>query len=199
MKIVICVLNYVDTIDVLIDGFKMDIKKLSLFSKAEFECDIERGVHEITAVKKSEILDGNWKKDVLFDWISCLFGVPDWTLTEKELDTRKCSVILKVKVEQDIHINLKLTEDGFELIGDIKDILNISKQTETSETAKRRIKNAYMIPAMLLATVIEICMLIVGSLFIVSDQYTISVIVFALAVSWVWLVCNMLFKRKSDK
>ena len=196
MKIFISILNYVDTIDVLIDGLKIDINKLSFFSKAEFECDVEMGVHEITVVKKSEILGRNWKKSVLFDWISCLFGVPDWTLSEKALDTQKSSVILKVNVEQDVHINLKLTEDGFELTEIVKDILDIAKQTETNKTAKKRIKNAYMIPAIILATVIEICLLTVVARYIVYSQYTISIIVFALAVFWAGLVCGMLFKRK---
>lgn len=196
MKIVICILNYVDTIDVLIDGYKIDIKKLSFFSRAEFECDLERGVHEITVVKKSRISEQDWKKSVLFDWISCLLGVPDWTLAEKALDIRKCSVILKVKVEQDVHINLKLTENGFELIGLVNDILDIVKHTETSKTAKKRIKNAYMIPIIILATVIELCMLIVGVFLIVNSQYTRSIVVFALAVFWAWLVCNLHFKGK---
>ena len=196
MKIVIRILNYVDTIDVLIDGLKIDIKKLSLFSKAEFEHNLERGVHEITIVKRSGIMGRSWKKSVLFDWISCLFGIPNWTLAEKALDERKCSVFLKVKVEIDTHINLKLTEDGFEIIETVNDIFDVVKQTEICETAKKRIKNAYILPAIILAIIIESCMLIVGVFFVINIQYTMSIIAFALALFWAWLVCNMLLKRK---
>lgn len=196
LKIVICILNYVDTIDVLIDGHKIDIKKLSLFSKAEFENKLERGIHEVTVVKRSEIMGHSWKKSVLFDWISCLFGVPNWTLAEKALDKGECSVFLKVKVERDVHINLKLTEAGFEIIETFNDIFDVVKQTEICETAKKRIKNAYILPAIILAIIIECCMLIVGVFFVIKIQYTMSIITFALALFWAWLVCGMLLRKK---
>lgn len=199
LKIVIHILNYVDTIDVLIDGHKTDIKKLSLFSKAEFEQNLERGVHEIAVIKKSAIMERSWKKGVLYDWISCLLGVPDWTLSEKELDKRKCSLFIKVKVERDIQINLRLTKDGFEIIETADDILDIVKQTETCEAAKKRIKNAYLIPAIIIALIIELCMLIVGVFLIANIQYAKSIIVFVLALFWAWLVCNMFLKRKRHK
>lgn len=196
LKIVICILNYVDTIDVLIDGHKIDMKKLSLFSKAEFEHNLERGVHEVTVVKRSEIMGHSWKKSVLFDWISCLFGVPNWTLAEKALDKGECSVFLKVKVERDAHINLKLTEAGFEIIETFNDIFDMVKQTEICETAKKRIKNAYILPAIILAIIIECCMLIVGVFFVIKIQYAMSIITFALALFWAWLVCGMLLRKK---
>lgn len=196
LKIVICISNYVNTIDVLIDGHKIDIKKLSLFSKAEYEHYLKMGVHEVAVVKRSDIMGHGWKKIVLFDWISCLLGVPDFTLAEKTLDKKTCSVFLKVKVERDIHINFKLTEAGFEIIEPVNDIFDVFKQTEISKTANKRIKYAYIIPAITLAIIIECCMLIVGIFLVINIRYTSSIIVFISAAFWAWLVCNMLLKRK---
>lgn len=89
MKIIICIQNYVDTIDVLIDGTKVDVSKITFFPKLKFACNVETGVHEIVVIKKSKISQHDWGKNVLLDWISCLAGIPDWTLAEKLLDTKK--------------------------------------------------------------------------------------------------------------
>lgn len=195
MKIGICILNYVDTIDVLIDGLKIDVKKLSLFSKAEFEHTIETGVHEITIVKKSGISERNWKKNVFFDWMSCLFGVPDWTLAEKALDKQKHSMVIMVNIEQDMYISFELTEHGIELLDSHKNILDITTQTETSEIAERRIKNAYLIPIMVLALLIETSILVVGIFFITNNEFLLSTIIFALAIFWACLIIKIIKDR----
>lgn len=196
LKIIINISNYIDTIDIFVNGLKIDMNKLSLFSKAEFECDVKLGIQEIYIVKKSKISECNWKKGVVFDWISCLLGVPDWTLAEKALDTKTYSTMLKVEVNEDVEINLKLTENGFELTENSKNILDMVQQTETSKTANKRIKNLYLIPVMFLVIVIEICLLIAGVFFIVNSQYAISIIIFALAIFWAWLICGMILKEK---
>ena len=192
MKITICILNYVDTVKVLIDNFKIDIKKLSFSSKAEFEHDLESGVYEVTFLKQSKIMGHSWRKNVLLDWISCLLGVPDWTLVEKSMDGNKCLLTLKVKVEHDINIVLKLTKDGFEIIKANTDILDVTKQTEISEIAKKRIKKAYLLPVIILSMIIEICILSFGVFLLLNNQYMLSVIPFSLAVFWILLVCDMI-------
>ena len=159
---IIDISNYVDTIEVIVDGSKIDINKLSLLSKAEFISDVKPGICEIYIVKKSEISERNWKKGVLFDWVSCLFGVPSWTLAEKVVDIKTYSMMLKVQVIHDIQIKLKLTENGFELIENSKDILDKINKTETTKAAQNRIKHAYIIPLITIALVIEICLLIGG-------------------------------------
>ncbi len=188
LKIVICISNYVDTIDVLIDGLKIDIKKLSLFSKAAFEHNLEIGYHEITVFKRSEIMGYGWKKNVLLDWISGLLGVPDWTLKEKEIDKVKCLLSLKIEVEEDAHINLRLKEDRFELIDSGIDILDIVTQTEICETANKRIKYAYRLPVTILGMTIEFLLLIVVVFFVVNTQYLKAIIIFALSIFWAWLL-----------
>lgn len=195
MKIIIRIINYVESIDVLVDGIKLEIEELSFFSSAKFQSEVGLGIHEIVVIKNSEIMKNNWKFTALKDWMSCMLGVPDWTLTEKKIDERICSMFFKVKVEQDININLKLMKDGFELEELSDEILDIVKQTGTSEIAQKRVKSVYMIPPMILAIVIEFCILTVGILLVTSGQYMRAVAVFVLAVFWGWLVYNMLFKR----
>lgn len=161
LKLRIDILNYVDTIEVYIDELKLDIKKLSLSS---------------------------WKRGIVFNWISCLFGVPDWTLREKEIDTKNYSTILKVKVNQDVKVNLKLASNGFELLECSEEILDVKNHTGINEIAKKRVRNAYIIPAITLAVLIEICMLMVCGFFIVNNKYDLFIIVFCIAVFWAWLV-----------
>lgn len=199
MKIFISVSNYVDTVDVIIDGVKIDKNKLSFFSKAKFERELEGGVHEITVTKGTAILGHNWKKSIIFDWLSCLSGLSDWTVKEKVMDQRTCSINIKVNVEQDVDINIRLTEDGFELIQKTDAILTVDKEIKISEQAKQRIKNAYIIPAIILATVIGLCMLIVGILFLMNNQYAFSIILLAMSISWVWLIYNSVLNKKSKK
>lgn len=196
MKIFIKVLNYVDTVDVFVDGVKIEKEKLSLSSKAEFVYDVESGIHEIYFDKKSNISRRHWKKGVVYNWISCLSGTPDWTLKEMALDTIKSSMMLKVNVGADIQIDLKLTDSGFELIGETKDIIDTVKQTEIDKTAKKRVKNLYMSPAILFAILIEICMLAVCVLLILNRHYVKFIIIIVLSVFWAWLVCSMIFKDR---
>ena len=196
MKMIIDISNYVDTSEVIVDGSKIDINKLSLLSKAEFISDVKPGICEIYIVKKSEISERNWKKGVLFDWVSCLFGVPSWTLAEKVVDIKTYSMMLKVQVIHDIQIKLKLTENGFELIENLKDILDKINKTETTKAAQNRIKHAYIIPLITIALVIEICLLIGGGFFIVNGRYDISFVFLVISVFWIWLICSLIFQKR---
>ncbi len=195
MKITLCISNYVDTIDVIIDEVKLDVKKLSFFSKAKFECTVEEGIHEIKIYKKSNILRNDWKKTVLFDWLSCLFGVPDWTLKEKSADTKIFSTTFKVNISNDIIINLKLTENGIKLIDD-NDVFDISEQNENSKSAKKRITNLYIIPAILLAIIIGACMLLAVIHFVVINYYIKAIIFLGIFIFWIWFIYNMYSKSK---
>ena len=103
-------------------------------------------------------------------------------------DQKEFSLFLKVKIEKDLHIDLNLTKYGFEIIKtEDNDFLDVVNETKTSQNAKKRIKNAYIIPVKILSVAIEFCILIVGIFLIINGQYTKSTIVFALAIFWVWL------------
>jgi len=192
LKIIINVADYVDTVKVFVDGENVKIKKLSLLSNARFECDVESGVHEIRVVKHSEIIGKEWKKTVLYDWISALFSVPDFTLAERNMDTKEFSTSIKINSDKQIQINLKLTPHGFEIIDRIKEITNISEQTAVSKTAIKRVKYAYKIPTVILSVIIEIFFLSIFVFLFVNLKYKESAVVLCLFAFWTWLIIKLI-------
>ena len=199
MKVVIYISDYEDSVDVFVDWEKLKIKNLSPFSKAEFECDCEKGIHEITAVRHPKICDRNWKRGVFFDWLSGICGIPSANLAEMKRDEKQYSITLKVNIEQDEYIGLILTENGFVMTEAVNEVLDIVKQAEVSKTARRRTIGAYVIPSIILAAVIEIFFIVFWILFIINRIYFRSFILLALAVFWALLVSKFLlrsYKRK---
>lgn len=186
MKINIYIQNYLDTIDVFIDGRKMDSFQSTFSSNVTFAGDVEMGTHDIKVVNNPQITGRNWKKYVVFDWI-----FSDWTVAEKVRDTRIESMTIKVEVTQDVHINLELMRNGLQLTENVEDILDVHKQIELSNIAEKRIRNVYMLPMILLTIAVEICILVPGILLIANGHYIKAIIVFALAVYLAWLLRGM--------
>ena len=199
LKLTIHISGYVDTIQVLLDGENVEIKKLTVLSKAVYICDVAPGVHELCFVKESELSAPSWKKNVAVDWLSCLFGVPDWSLREKTLDCQISSMTFKVNVTQDMRIKAKLTADGFMFAQETEAVFDVATQRETNDTAKKRMKKAYLLPAAMLAAVIGICLLVACVFLLVNGAYLQGVLVFAIAVFWAWLICGLYRENRKNK
>lgn len=199
MKVVIYISDYADSVDVFVDWEKLKIKNLSPFSKAGFECNCEKGIHEITVMKRPKICDRNWKRGVFFDWLSGICGIPSANLAEMKREEKRHSITLKVNIEQDEYLGLILTENGLMLTESVNEILDVVKQAEVSKTARRRTIGAYVIPSIILAAVIEMFFVAFWILFIINRLYFRSFILLALAVFWALFVNKSLlrtYKRK---
>ena len=182
-----------DTVDVFIDGLKVDTNNKTNCSKAEFVFDVENGNHEITIVKKPNILGNKWKKQVVLDW---LLGIYDWTLSEKQRSVENHTILLNVKVIQDIQINLKLIQNGFELCEHTEEILNVKRQVTLNKLAEKRTRNSYMFPLIALSITIEVCILFVCVFLVTRGHYVKFTIIFSVSVFWICLCGKYLFNKR---
>lgn len=195
MKLIISISNYLKSVDVFVDGVRVEISKLSFSSKAIYEHTVKSGIHDIYVIKKSEVLEKNWKTHIIYDWISCLLGIPDWTLKEKKLDVKICSIRLKIEVVRNIQVKLDLTDTGFMLVEHCEGILDTEKQIHASAKAEQRIKTLYLIPALILSMAIEICFLLVSFFFITNRYYPQFFVFLALSIFWPCLLWCLISRK----
>ena len=200
MNVLINILNYVDTVKVFVDGIPVGISNLSFLSKAIYTCDVEPGHHEICIKKAAESAEQGWKRKFLYDWISTLSGLADWTMVEKNLDTKVFSMVLDAEAESDIQISLSLTENGFEVLNKTGNIVIKSKQTEIDNKARRRILIFFHIPIYTVSIVIGLLFAFLTVLFLLTKRYIISILMFSVAIFWTKLTLSPLTRKgKSEK
>ena len=197
MKITLDIRNYINCIVVEIDGKVIEAKKINFRSKATFEHITESGFHEIRILRKSQMINQEWKKHVAFDWLSLISGVPDFTLKEKQLEENSYLTVLKAKADCDVKIEVALTNSGFRLIeSDDNVIVDIESQVTKSSKAKKRIRNAYLIPMFLLVLAVEIFFIWVFlTVSINTREFFKSVVLLCIVVLWPWFIYKLARSR----
>lgn len=80
----ICIAGYTDTVSLYVND---DLLKVpSLLKDANYTCTVSPGLYKVRIIKNSGMLSKQWKKKVALNWLSCLSGIPDFTLREAMLE-----------------------------------------------------------------------------------------------------------------
>ena len=161
-KVLITLGNYVDSVDVFLDERKLKVKKLSATGKATFECSTDCGLHTLSVVKQSKMLEKGWGRNVFFHWLSLLSGTPDWTISEVKKDGYTCSFSAEVNVKKDEQICLLLSESGIEVLEASAAVEILGKEYKEQPVAKNRVRRAFLWPAYILMAVICLAILAMG-------------------------------------
>lgn len=161
------------------------IEGSSRINDINYTSTVNPGLHEIRIIKGSEVLSSHWKKKVALDWLSCLSGIPDFTLREAMLEANISSICFNVnttKQEKDNNIRVILNISGFEIIDGMEICENIQSENKTDNTAIKRIKRFYLLPVALLAVVIVGLLIGLATFFAIKGRIQLFFIVSALII-----------------
>lgn len=162
-KLVIRITGYTDTVSVFVNNTEQDITTLLI--DAVYSCSVPLGECQVRVIKGSGILNKHWKKKIAFHWLSCLSGVPDFTLRDALLEANTCSISFAVNInapDQIVDVKLALTSAGFELRQGGENCRNILSDFGRDITALNRIRTFYFMPAILLMLVLLVSLFSLG-------------------------------------
>lgn len=195
----ICIAGYTDTVSVYVND---DLLKMSsLLIDANYTYSVSPGVCNVRITKRSDILNKRWKKKVALNWLSCLSGIPDFTIRDAMLEANISSICFNINVtdiDQIINVRLKLNPTGFEIVHGIEQCRDIHVENKLDNIAMRRIKIFYLLPVILLLVVIFGFLISVAILFIVNAKIHLFLIVLALIIILSSLFIY-LFKKSVNK
>ena len=182
---VICITGYTDTVSVYVNDDLLKISSLSLLGDAKYTCTIAPGLCKVRILKNSDILSKQWKVKVAIDLLSCIIGVPNYTLKEAMLEANQNAMCFDVNVtnnDQIIDIKLSLSMSGFEIVQGIEKCSEIQIENGTNNIALRRIKLFYLLPVVLLSVIIFGFLIGISIFFIIKAKYLLFSIVLTLII-----------------
>ena len=197
-NLIICIAGYTDTVSVYVNDYLLDVS--SLLKDAKYTCSVPSGVCKIRVIKGSGMTNGRWKKKVALNWLSCLSGVPDFTLREVMLEANVSSICFCINVAdtaQIIKITIALTGSGFEIVRGLDKCKNVQCENIRDAAALNRIKRVYLLPMVLLLCVVFVFLLSIAIIIVNKGKIWQFLTIIALIIM-LFTLFNYLY-RKSIK
>ena len=191
----ICIAGYTDTVSVYVNDHLLPVS--SLFMDAKYTCSVSPGVCRVRIMKGSGLRNKQWKKKAAFNWLSCLSGVPDFTLREAMLEANVSSICFQIDVtdaDQVIDIKLQLNASGFEIVRGAEACKDIQRENSRDSNALKKIKRVYLLPLVLLLSVVFIFLIGIALFFFTKGKIWQLFLVIALMIVLFALFCYM-YKR----
>lgn len=183
-KLKICIAGYTDTVSVYVNDRLLKIS--TLFYNANYICNVSPGLNKIRIEKNSEILSSRWKKKVALDWLSCLSGIPDFTLRDAFLETNISFICFNIDVsntDELVYIKIILNSSGFEIEKGIEKCKDIQSGNRHDKAAMKKIKRFYLLPIVLLFVLVIGLLITTAVFFIVKSEPLIALAIMAIIVA----------------
>lgn len=167
----------------------------------EYTYAVTPGVWNVRLIRNAGIPNRQWKKKVAFNWLSCLSGVPDFTLKEVMSEANTCSACFQICVsdpEQAIDLEFAINASGFEIVRGSEFCGDIQYKNEKDSAALKRIKLAYVLPATVFLTLIFAFLAGIAVFFLVKGVVWAFLLTVAMIVLLAALFCGLYQKSVKE-
>lgn len=175
--------GYTETVSVYVND--QLLKTSSFLKDAKYTCTVFPGLCRVRIIKSSEMLNSQWKKNVALNWLSCLSGIPEFTIRDTLLEANISSICFNINVtniDETIDIKLVLNFSGFKIIEGMEKCENVQSENRLDNIASKRIRCFYLLPAILLSVIIIGFLIGIAVFFVIKAKTQLFLIVLALII-----------------